>query len=75
MTITTAERRNAGRPVNKVQPKAAPDVLRALIATWIVIEGDENLLAYVNNATNKATGETLQEYARAAIAAASGRVI
>lgn len=50
---------------------AAPELFRALVATWIIIEGSPDMLDRVGHCTSKDTGKTLHETVRAIIARAT----
>lgn len=50
-------------------------LLRTLIATWIFIEGDEDFLDHIGQATSKDTGKSLHQTAREIIASANAEGI
>lgn len=60
------------RPANARLIAAAPELLTALLATWIIIESEPDFLDHIGHCTSKVTGKTLHETVRAAIAKATG---
>ena len=51
---------------------ASPRLFRALVATWIIIEGSPDILHHVGHCTSKDTGKTLHETVRELIAEVEG---
>jgi len=47
--------------------QVAKDLHRALVATWIIIEGDEEFLEHIGQCESRVTGKSLHQTTRDAI--------
>lgn len=52
---------------------AAPELFRALVATWIIVEGTPDILNHIGHCRNKADGKTLHETVRKLIDEVAGK--